>query len=182
MKYRTNIAWNSDFLFTYFSLILGVKWNISRLCLSAFVFHWTYFHWIAVCSGKSTCSASLELGLNEVSHLVSPFRSELLCFFENSFFFFQILFFTTLKKKRKKVPAGACDLAEIYQINVSYALLSLEVNQEVTLIHLTTRWIFKERPIKWFFCNVCLKSLSMGCSVLYGTFKSTCLTRYKEVM
>lgn len=114
--------------------------------------------------------ASLELGLNEVSYLVSPFRSELLCFFENSFFFFQILFFTTLKKKKpqkKQVPAGACNLAEIYQINVSYALLSLEVNQEVALIHLTTRWIFIERPFKRFFCNVSLKILSMGCSWLW---------------
>lgn len=40
------------------------------------------------------------------------------------------------------MPAGACDLAEISQINVFYAVLSLEVNQEVTSIHLTTHCFF----------------------------------------
>lgn len=103
------------------------------------------------------------------SHSVSPFRSELLCFTENRFFFPQILFMMTLffiyKMLSKQVPAGACDLAEIYQINIFYAVLSSEVNQEVTLIYLTTHWLcfcqcitFSYRRISNGFCNVSLNS------------------------
>lgn len=102
--------------------------------------HFSPTELIVVHSGKNTCTDSLELGLDEVSHSVSLFRSELLCFSEKSFFP-QILFLMTLffiyKTLSKQVPAGVCDLAEIYQINIFYAVLSSEVNQEVTLIHLT---------------------------------------------
>lgn len=98
--------------------------------------HFSPTELIVVHSGKSTCTDSLELGLDEVSHSVSLFRSELLCFSEKSFFP-QILFFI-YKTLSKQVPAGVCDLAEIYQINIFYAVLSSEVNQEGTLIYLTT--------------------------------------------
>ncbi len=61
------------------------------------------------------------------------------------------------------MPAGASDLVKIYQINIFYAVLSSEVNQEVTLIYLTNHCFcqcitFSYRRISNVFCDVSFNS------------------------
>lgn len=112
-------------------------------------------------------------------------------------FFPQILFMMTvffyLQDTVKAGASGACDLVEIYQINIFYAALSSEVNQEVTLIYLTTHWLcfcqcimFSYRRISNGFFNVSLNSFCGSAVCLwavldFGAVKSTSLTRCKVV-